>query len=368
MLRIHELVAAGQFPNGRTMAAEFAISIKTVKRDFQFMRDHFDLPIEYDRHRHGYFYSSPVDKFPGTPSMTEAEMFALLVAHKAIAQYHGTPFHQPLKMAFQKLTGQLDKSERYTLNNLHDALSFRPLAPEDADLQTFQTITRALQERRALKFHYRKPGQECADLRQVHPYHMTCSDNRWYILAHDPGRGDVRTFALGRIQSAVLTDHRFSKPASFDPQKYLGASFGVMKGDGDYEVVLEFDAWATDLLRGRQWHPTQTVRELPGGGCHMGMRLSGLDEIERWILSWGTHANVLRPASLAARLHEIALTLVHRYQATPVASVAEMPLAHHVGEGGPQGRVRAARPGEVCPQIYQTILLAHDYFWSAGQR
>jgi len=27
------------------------------------------------------------------------------VAHKAIAQYHGTPFEKPLRMAFQKLTG-----------------------------------------------------------------------------------------------------------------------------------------------------------------------------------------------------------------------------------------------------------------------
>ncbi len=331
MLRIHQLVAAGQFPNVRTVAAEFAISTKTIKRDFQYMRDHFDLPFEYDRRRHGYHYSKPVDKFPGAPSITEAEMFALLVANKAIAQYHGTPFHQPLQMAFKKLTGQLDKHERFTLEHFHEALSFRPLAPEDADLQTFQTITRALQERRALKFHYRKPGQKSASLRQVHPYHMTCSDNRWYILAHDPDCGEVRTFALGRIKTAVLTEHRFTRPASFDPHKYLGASFSVMKGDGDYEVVIEFDAWATDLLRGRQWHPTQTVTELPGGGSHMRLRLSGLEEIERWILSWGTHANVIRPLPLAARIHKIALALTKRYESTH-----ETPLRLGRGEGSRQ--------------------------------
>ena len=63
-----------------------------------------------------------------------------------------TPFHQPLRMAFQKLTGRLDTKPRYTLENLHEALSFRPFAPEDADLETFQIVTRGLQERRALTF------------------------------------------------------------------------------------------------------------------------------------------------------------------------------------------------------------------------
>jgi hypothetical protein len=31
----------------------------------------------------------------------------------------------------------------------------------------------------------------------------------------------------------------------------LGGSFTVMKGAGDYEVVIEFDPWAADVVRGR---------------------------------------------------------------------------------------------------------------------
>lgn len=329
LMRIHQLLTAGKFPNIRTVAAEFRISTKTIKRDFQYLRDHYDAPLAYDRRRHGFYYSGPVTNFPVGPSITEAEMFSLLVAHKAIAQYRGTPFHQPLQLAFDKLTGRLDRKERYTLENFHEALSFRPLAPEDADLQTFQTITRALQEKRALKFHYRKPGEKQSRPRCVHPYHLTCSDNRWYVLAYDPDCGDVRTFALGRIAAPTVTAISFSKSPHFDPHKYLAASFGVMKGDGNYEVLIEFDAWATDQLRGRQWHPTQQVQELPGGGSHLRLQLSGLEEIERWILSWGTHANVLRPAALIARLHQTIHTLARRYDPADVqpATATELPLA-----------------------------------------
>jgi proteasome accessory factor B len=150
-------------------------------------------------------------------------------------------------------------------------------------------------------------------MRHVHPYHLTCIDNRWYLLAHDTDRSDIRTFVLGRITNPRPGDP-FTKPKDFDPEKYFDGSFGAMKGTGDYEVVIEFDAFATDQLRGRKWHPTQVVTELPCGGSQMRMRLSGLEEIERWILSWGTHANVVGPAPLIERIRHTTAALDRRYQ------------------------------------------------------
>jgi predicted DNA-binding transcriptional regulator YafY len=141
MRRIHEWIKGGKYPNAVTMGKDLEVVDRTVKRDIEFMRDRYGLPIAYDEERHGYYYTKPVDRFP-VAAMTEAEMFALLVADKAIAQYHGTPFQKPLRMAFRKLTGQLDGREQYSLENLGLALSFRPFAPEDADLNTFRVVTR----------------------------------------------------------------------------------------------------------------------------------------------------------------------------------------------------------------------------------
>ena len=58
-----------------------------------------------------------------------------------------------------------------------------------------------------------------------------------------------------------------------------------------------------------------TVEELPGGGSHLRMRLSGLEEIERWVLSWGDQAEVLEPAKLRQRLREIGQKFVAAYGA-----------------------------------------------------
>jgi proteasome accessory factor B len=253
-----------------------------------------------------------VDRFP-VAAMTEAEIFALLVADKAIAQYHGTPFQKPLRTAFKKLTGQLDGKERYSLENLGLELSFRPFAPEDADLNAFRVIAKGLQERRALQFDYRNLGTKRWQARLVRPYHLACIDNHWYLFGYDVNRGAIRTFALTRLAKPAVTDERFVRPKDFDPDKYLEGSFTVMKGDKQHEVIIEFDAWATDLVRGRLWHSSQELADLPHGCSRLRMRLNSLEEIERWILSWGTHATVIDPPASRDRVKKTAKEIFLRY-------------------------------------------------------
>ncbi len=319
ILQIHEKVRAGEFPNCATLAAHFEVSTKTMHRDVDFMRDSLNLPIEYDVKRHGFYYTKTVDKFPGA-SITEQEMFALLVADKAIAQYHGTPFQKPLRMAFEKLTEQLDNRTRYSMDDLQGALSFRPFAPEDTDLHAFQIISQALQEHRALKFNYTNLGTRTAQARRVHPYHLACIDSRWCLFAHDVDRAALRTFVLTRLSEPMLLSERFDKPKDFNADEYLRGSFGVLKGSEDFEVVIEFDLWASDLLRGRKWHPSQKLIELPNGCAQMQMRLSSLDEIERWILNWGTHATVVRPEQLRERVGATAREIAEKYDTSVSAN------------------------------------------------
>lgn len=313
LLKIHQSIAAQTFPNTFRLAQEFELSRKTIKRDIEWMRDHWDLPIAYNRNRRGYYYTKPVDKFPGVPTVTEAEMFALLVAHKAIEQYQSTPFHKPLEMAFQKLTGQLDRHLRYSLQDFESVLSFRPFAPEVTDLERFESVTRALRHHRTLRFQYRKPGEKSSSLRRVQPYHLTCNENLWYLIAYDQTRSDFRTFVLARICGTVFVGDKFSPDRQFNLDDYLRGSFTMLKGQGDYEVIIEFDPWAADMLRNRLWHQSQQITEFPNGACRLTMRLTALEEIERWVLSWGTHANVLQPRILAQRILTTAESLAAKY-------------------------------------------------------
>ena len=313
MMRFHNLLKDESFPNCTRLAREFEVTIRTMMRDVDFMRDRLRLPIEFDSQRNGYYYTEPVEQFPQMP-FSEAEIFALLVAHKAVAQYRGTPFEHPLTLAFRKLTGQLDSSAKYLLTNLDEALSFRPFAPENNDLETFEVLTRALKQKRVLKFQYRNLDAEKAQGRLVHPYHLACIENHWYLFAFDVKRQAMRTFALPRLKAPELTTERFTIPKKFNLNEYLKGSFSVFKGDDDYEVVVEFDSWAADLIRGRKWHASQEITELPKRQLRLRLRLNSIYEAERWILSWGMHATVIRPEALAKRLCETAKALQLRYQ------------------------------------------------------
>ncbi|MCX6926597.1 MAG: WYL domain-containing protein, partial [Verrucomicrobia bacterium] len=286
MKKIFGLLQDGRYPKCTSIATEFEVSLRTAARDIEFMRDRWSLPIGYDDKRHGFFFTEKVERLPWVP-VTEAELFAVCISQKVLELYHGMPFQKPLELAFAKITRSLDDEERYVLENLDLAFSFRPFAPEDPDLRVLELLTRAVAERRGLKFSYRKPGEKRAETRQVHPYHVMEYEGRLYLLAHDPARGAVRTFVLGRMSELALTGEQFSRPKDFDPKREFSTSLGVMKGKGDYQVVVVMDAWLTDILRGRHLHPSQVVEELPGGGSHLRLRLSCLEEIEQYVLSWG---------------------------------------------------------------------------------
>ena len=55
-----------------------------------------------------------------------------------------------------------------------------------------------------------------------------------------------------------------------------------------------------------QWHPSQKMRPLADGELELSMDLGSLEEIERWVLSWGEHATVLEPADLKRRIQRAA--------------------------------------------------------------
>jgi predicted DNA-binding transcriptional regulator YafY len=114
------------------------------------------------------------------------------------------------------------------------------------------------------------------------------------------------------MSAPELLREKFKPPVDFKLDDYLAGSMGVMRGTGDYEVILEFDAWATDLIKHRRWHPSQRLHLL-GSGSRLTLRLNNLEEVHRWALSWGQHVTVIAPDLLRARMLESAQALIERY-------------------------------------------------------
>ena len=89
-------------------------------------------------------------------------------------------------------------------------------------------------------------------------------------------------------------------------------SFGVHSGEGEFEVVVRFNARAADYIREKKWHASQSLRERKDGSLELKMKLSSLAEVERWVLSWGGDAVVVKPRELAAAVRESARRILRR--------------------------------------------------------
>jgi len=326
-MKIFAQLKENKYPNCSTLAADFEISAKSALRDIQFLQDGLNLPIEYDQQRFGYHFTGPVGDFPAVP-VTEREFFSVCVAQKLTEQYQGTAWQQSVELFLRKCLGRLDDEEQFTMQGLDQVLSFRPFAPDDADLRLTELLVEAIRERHVIEFAYRKPGEKSARSRRLQPYHLFQFNSRWYVLGFDEKSGEIRKFVPGRMRDARVTGESFERPADFDPRKHFNHSLGVMTGAGDFEVVIEMDAWLADVMRGRRWHPSQSWTDLPSGGCQLQMRLDCLEEIEQWVLSWGTRATVLRPQVLANRVASTARELAARYAQSTSADTTDTPASN----------------------------------------
>lgn len=297
MMRVHESLQREEFPNCRSLGEALEVSYKTVQRDIDFMRDQLGLPIDYDAAAFGFYYTEEVHEFPNV-QVSEGELIALFVAQKALTQYQGTSFERPLAAAFRKLTEGLKDEVTVALKDWDSVFSFKALGPSVTDLHQFEGLSGAIRRREAIRFQYQKLNSRSREQRHCHPYHLTCVDNQWYLFGYDSDRQAIRTFVLSRMTELEPAGEIFNEPEDFEVKAYLKQSFGVFSGDRDYRVVLQFDLFGSQLVRERQWHASQIIREQEDGMIELELRLGSLPEIERWVLSWGEHVRVIAPEEL----------------------------------------------------------------------
>ena len=315
MLRIHELLQKTETrASCRVVAAELEVSAKTIQRDIDFMRDQLGLPIDYDVSAHGFYYTRKVVQFP-TVKISEGELVALSVARKALAQYRGTPFEKPLRDAFEKLTAGLrDQIHFAWASDLDSSISFRAAGHGIGDLSTFETASQGVLRSEELEFSYRKLGSDAAETRRVQPLHLACIDNQWYLFGQDLDRaGSIRTFALTRIDRPRLTGTFFERPEHFSLDEHLADSFGVFSSPETRRVRLRFDPFSARLIRERDWHASQQIEARPDGGLELSLHVGISPEIDRWILGWGEHVEVLEPASLRESIARTANQVASQY-------------------------------------------------------
>lgn len=88
-LRLHTIdseIHTKKYPSMGKLAALLEVNARTILRDISFMRDSLNAPIEYDKQKKGYFYTSP-DFTISDISLDTNEALALLLNGKLTLQF-----------------------------------------------------------------------------------------------------------------------------------------------------------------------------------------------------------------------------------------------------------------------------------------
>ena len=308
IFRIHEQVQRGRFPNCRQLAEKVKVTQKTVQRDINFMRDELGLPIEYDRVRHGYYYSRPVGEFP-LLEMNVEDAVALFLARKALAPLLNSPLEATLRESFRRLARSLGGKVCFNWSDIDQAFSVREIGVAKAEIVVFEKLSRAVLQSKVVSFDYRKLSAKERERRSLRPYSLIDVSGGWYLIGHDNVRDAMRTFALQRIKGLRVSETKgFVRPEDFRAEDYLGESFGVWRAADakgkPHRIRVRLEGWAARVATERRWHPSQQVKELRGKGERMeiSFELANLEEITSWVLSWGAQAEVVAPKALRTRV------------------------------------------------------------------
>jgi len=123
-----------------------------------------------------------------------------------------------------------------------------------------------------------------------------------YAIGHSSYFEALHTFKVERIQRAELTSAPYEIPTDFDGPALLAGAWGIWFGGDSEEVVLRFCAAATRRVKETRWHPSQSLEDLPDGGCLLRLRVAEPLEMVHWVRGWGPQVEVLEPPEMRAQL------------------------------------------------------------------
>jgi proteasome accessory factor B len=297
LILIDEAIRTGGYPNATTLARDLELSSRTIARKLGFLRDVLLAPIEYDSSRKGYYYSQPNWSLPNL-RISQGELLGLAMAQLALHAYRGTPLERYLGAVTGKIMASLPEEVEIEPSGLASIFQFNlgPVAPFDPAL--WEELARAIRKRHTVRMRYYSLTKDQEVNRVIDPYLLRCYRGDWYLIGRDHRTGHVPMYSLARIRKLTVTKDGYEVPDDFDIDEYLGGTFGVFERKERHNVRIQFTGAVARFIQERVWHPSQKLSKKKDGSVVLSMRLADIEEVGRWVLSWGPDAKALGPKEL----------------------------------------------------------------------
>ena len=284
------------------------VTTRTIRRDLQALEE-AGFPIFDDRSREDGRTRWVLNgqAFKGLAAgLTVAELCALHFSRTLVESLAGTPFRDEVQSAFDKLGSALTPHMRQFLDQLPHVIAAKPdplrRRVDDALQQIAGRALEATLYHRQAVLIYHSRSSERTKSYLVHPYRLAYAQGGLYLLAFVPEYGEVRTFAVERIQELSLQEERFTPIEELGDDAFPN-SLGVHSGPPE-RVAIDFQPAVADYVRARHWHRSQALSPSDDGGVRMTLDVCLDQALKSWILSFGPFAKVVAPEPLAREIAE----------------------------------------------------------------
>lgn len=178
----------------------------------------------------------------------------------------------------------------------------------------------AVRKEQTIIIEYRSFKAKQSERIVVYPYLLKEYRNRWFLIGEKAANQvpQVNIYALDRILSVEIdSGHPFKKCTDFDPVHFFDDTIGVTRliGDRPRRVVIKIDRQQAPYVESKPFHKSQKVEQrFRDGSIQLSLKVVINNELERLILGYGGHAEVIAPPEFRQRIAESIRRAAARYE------------------------------------------------------
>lgn len=277
---IVSLVNRGRYPSiddilDYLSQSDFKPSVRTLKRDFEKIRDELGISIEYDYSERGYFINRQ-------------------------SSISGNAFEELIELSnINDLI--VENMKRFGVQ--HDYIQIESRI-ELKGMENFKPLIKAIQNRRVVTFDYFKYTTGESGKYIVRPYLLREFERRWYLVGVKDDTNEVRTFGIDRMSNLTPDINSFARDESALGQLYqdaVGINFLRKKLE---TIQLSFDKVLGMYVKSLPWHYSQSVKKEDGNRIVIELQVYPSYELFNRIMQFGSKVKVIKPKWLAKMVKE----------------------------------------------------------------
>jgi len=204
------------------------------------------------------------------------------------------------------MVAQAEKGRTGEGDHIH--IDLTPWKNSEEERSRYDSLRQAVNDRKMIRFKYtsRQGGEQ---EREVEPMALVLKAYAWYLHGYCRLRGDYRIFKLSRIRELSVQSATFVRRA-----KSLAELNDRWEKPGTNEaiqVTLQFQASAAVSVMDR--FDEREIERLPDGKLIVRTTYPDENWLIGTVLHYRTDVIVLEPASIAAKVRQIALNIAEQY-------------------------------------------------------